>query len=178
MSGAEVFGVVAGASQLAVYIARISASIAEIYRHVHNAPKRIQEYTEQIRKLLDITKIIQDHGLLQRRDISIHLFSTIDQAKLLSETLTRLKKHYIDSRSLKRYWKILKGDREREILASFVRLEQEKVALLLCMSVAHTDLLADIQNNLSGPQDRASASMPGTNKRQKRSVSTLLSQSH
>ena len=173
MSGIETLGLLASATQLAAYIIRISSSISEIYHRIQDAPKRIQEHTKQIRQLLDTAKLIQNHELLQREEINAHLDSTVGQARLLSETLAQVKGQYIDSRSLKRYWKILNGHRERDILSSFVRLEQEKSALLLCISLAHTDLLANIQGNLDLSHDSIETFMATPNNGQRRSVSLV-----
>ena len=160
MSGVEVIGLLASLSQLAVHSKNIYASISEIYHRIEDAPKRIQEHAQQLGQLIDTAVLIKKHALLQTDNIKIHIVSTLDQARLLSAKLDKVKGDYLSGPSIKRYWKIIKGERERAILSSLERLEQEKGALLLSISIAHTDLLGNIKGHLDSPPSRASAVMP------------------
>jgi len=164
MSGIEVIGLLASAAQLAFYTINISDLVSEIYHRVQNAPKRIQEHIQQIGQLISTARLIEKHELLQTDNINAHIISTLHQAKLLSATLDKVKGEYLQRSPLRRYWKLIKGGTEREILANFERLEKEKSSLLLCISIVHTDLLGNIRGNLDLSTDRSSVSMPSDKK--------------
>ena len=162
MSGIEAVGLLASVSQLATYTINICTLISEIYHKIQNAPKIIQERIQQLEELIVTTRQIKNRALLHTENISAHIQSTLHHAKVLYTTLDKVKQDYLCSNLLRRYWKILKGDREKEILASFKRLEQEKSALLLNISVVHTDLLGNIQGNLELSSDNRSVKMSGS----------------
>ena len=149
MSGVEIVGLLASVSQLAGHALNIYSSISDIYHKIQNAPRVIQEHAGHIRQLINTAELICEHKLLQTDCINSQIISTLDQARLLSAILEKVKKDYLHGHLVRRYWKILKGDREREILASLKRLEQERSALLLCISIAHTDLLGTIQDSVA-----------------------------
>ena len=160
MSGVEAIGLLASVSQLAGHALNIYSSISEIYHKIQNAPRIIQEHAEHIKQLIDTAELINGHKLLQTDCINSQLISTLKQARLLSATLDKVKKDYLRGRVVRRYWKIVKGDREKEILASLKRLDQERSALVLCISIAHTDLLGTIQESVAPSIDRSFASVP------------------
>ena len=149
MSGVEVVGLLASVSQLAGHALNIYSSIADIYHKIQNAPRVIQEHAAHIRQLIHTAELICEHKLLQTDCINSQIISTLDQARLLSAVLEKVKRDYLRGHLVRRYWKIIIGDREREILASLRRLEQERSALLLCISIAHTDLLGTIQESVA-----------------------------
>ncbi|KAL6713117.1 hypothetical protein ACLMJK_009238 [Lecanora helva] len=155
MSGIEVVGLLASASQLAAYIVKISRSVFEIYCRVQNAPKRIQEHTEQIEQLIATARLIQKYRQLHTNNVNAHTVCTLKQARLLHEILVKVKEEYGCETSLKRHWRRLKGTCEKEILAGFERLEKEKSALLLSISLIHTDLLLEIKVSLEASPNRS-----------------------
>ena len=140
MSGVEVIGLLASVTQLVAYGTNITTSIPEIYRRLQNAPERIQQHTEQVRELITIAEAIETHRLLQTYNINQHIHSTLTQAKALHAVLDRVKSEYSGT-SVRKYWKVLKGSKEKEILANFDRLEKQKSALMLCMSVVQMDII-------------------------------------
>lgn len=140
MSGIEVVGLMASASQLALYSIRIITCVSEIVQKVQDAPARIRQHSDQIRQLVSTAQLIEQHHLLQTVQVHAHIKAALEQAKTLSATLEQLTKDY--SRGpIRRYWIVLKATKEKEILANFDRLETEKSALLLCISLAQVDLL-------------------------------------
>lgn len=140
MAGIEIVGFLASASQLVVYSIKIATCLSEICQRVQDAPERIRQHSDQIRLLVSTAQLVEQHRLLQTTHVHAHINATLEQAKTLSATLEQLTKDYSRG-SIRRYWKILKAAKEKEILANFDRLEKEKSALLLCISVAQTDLL-------------------------------------
>ena len=140
MSGIELVGLLASASQLVSYSIKITTSLSEIYQRVQDAPLKIKQHSDQIKQLIDTAEFVQQHPLLQTEQVHIHINATLEQAKSLFTVLERLSKDYTRG-SIRRYWKILMANKEKEILANFDRLEKEKSALVLSISVAQTDII-------------------------------------
>ena len=147
MSGAEIVGILASASQLAVYSIKITNSIYEIYRRFQDAPRRIQQHVEHVTQLADTAQLIEQHRSLQTINIDRQIRTTLKQAKTLSAILDQVTSDYSNG-SVRKYWKILKGKKEKEILANLDQLEKDKSSLHLCISLVHTDLLGDIQGGV------------------------------
>ena len=140
MSGIEIVGLVASAAQLLSYSFKITTSLNEICQRVQDAPKRIRQHSLQINQLISTTQLVQQRKLLQTALVLTHINATLEQAESLCAILEQLTEDYSRG-SIRRYWKILTATREKEILANFDRLEKEKSALILCISVIQTDLL-------------------------------------
>ena len=140
MSGIELVGLLASASQLVIYSIKITTSLSEIYQRIQDAPLKIKQHSDQIKQLIDTSEFVRQHPLLQTDQVHIHINATLEQAKCLSTVLEQLSKDYTRG-SIRRYWKILTANKEKEILANFDRLEKEKSALVLSISVAQTDIL-------------------------------------
>ena len=147
MSGTEALGVVASASQLAAYSIKIVMHLNELYTQMWNTPIRTKEHLDQIRDLIETTALIAQHKSLRSPVIHAQLQSTILQAQSLYHTLKTLGSKYTE-KSIWRYWALLKGVDDREILGSLNKLEREKSTLKLCISVAHTDLLQGIKGSI------------------------------
>ena len=144
MSGAEIMGVLASTTQLAAYTIAITNTAREIYREVKGAPERIQQHTRQLSLLIQVAHLIESRESLQTEVISDQVRSTLQQAENLHELLQKLKEK-ISKSSVKRVWTALIGDKGKEIEATFERLEREKSALLLCISLVQSDVLGEIQ---------------------------------
>ena len=155
MSGIEVVGLVASASQLLVYSIKITTNLSEICQRVQDAPLIVKQRSDQIKQLISTAEFIQQNRHLQTAQVLIHLKETLEQAKTLSTTLERLEKDYSRG-SLRRCWKILIATKEKAILANFDRLEKEKSALVLSISVAQTDLLGQGIRKLGMAEEEAS----------------------
>lgn len=140
MSGIEVVGLVASVSQLVTYSIKITQNLSEICQRVQDGPLIVKQRSDQIKQLISTAELIQQNHFLQTAHVLIHLNETLEQAKTLSTTLERLANDYSRG-SIRRCWKILIATKEKTILANFDRLEKEKSALVLSISVAQTDLL-------------------------------------
>ena len=140
MSGIEIVGLLASAGQLLSYSFKITRSLNEIYQRVQDAPKRISQLSIQIKQLINTTQLIQERQVLQTALVLTHINATLVQAESLCTILEQLTEDYSRG-SIRRYWKILTATKEKEILANFDRLEKEKSALHLCISVAQIDLV-------------------------------------
>ena len=140
MAGIEIVGFLASASQLVLYSIKITACLFELCQQVQDAPLRIRQNSDQITQLISTAQLVEENHFLQTAYVLNQTNATLKQAKNLSAILQRLTEDY--SRGpIRRCWKLLTGTKEKEILAIFDRLEKEKSALILCVSVAQTDFL-------------------------------------
>ena len=139
MSGIEILGVLASAGQLVSYSFKLTRSLNDIYQRVQDAPKRISQHSLQIKQLINTTEFIQEQQVLHTALVLTHVNATLVQADSLCTTLGQLTEDYSRG-SFRRFWKILTATKEKEILANFERLEKEKIALILCITVTQTDL--------------------------------------
>ena len=143
MAGIEVIGFLASVTQLVAYSINIYSSVSALYIRARDAPQRVKDHREQIGQLIGTARLIERHPLLQTKDVYAHIDATLGQASKLSQILDHLKKDYAGG-IVRKYWKVLIGRREREILFLFESIEKEKGALLLCISTIQIDLLGDI----------------------------------
>ena len=172
MSGIEIIGLVASASQLALYSIKITTCLAEICKRVQDAPVRIRQHSDQIRQLQSTVQLVQQNHLLQTAHVYAHINATLEQAKTLSAILEQLTKDYSRG-SIRKYWKILKATREKEILDIFDRLEKEKSALILCISVIQVDQLGQSIDKLDMAEKEARQNSAVAEKGDKVSLSHL-----
>lgn len=178
MSGVEIIGLLASLSQIVIHGLNITTSISEIYSKVQDAPQRIQQHKGQVGELIEIARFIDRHKLFQDVNLGVyvntHVNATLSQAKALSIVLDQVQSEYSHG-SVRRYWKALKGGKEKEILVNLERLEQEKNALQLCIALFHTELLDNIQGSLDELSQESAAVMPLKKVREsRRAVSCLI----
>ena len=148
MSGAEALGVIASATQLAAYGIKIALFLHDISKKVHNAPAQITAYVSHIRHLIETTTLIEQHESLQSSIIHTQLQTTLLEARSLYNVLKKLAERYTGN-SIRKYWISTFTCGDREILTAFTNLEREKTTLGLCVSLAQTDLLLNIQSSLN-----------------------------
>ncbi|KAL6718748.1 hypothetical protein ACLMJK_002982 [Lecanora helva] len=162
MSGVEMLGLVASVSQLTAFGLKISTSIFDIYRKLQDAPREIRRQTEQVGQLIEIASCIERSDLVHTVGIgsrvTVQANSTLSQAKALSAVLDELKSEFSQSPA-RRFWKTIKGSKEKEILAHFRSLEKEKSALQLCIALCQTELLGNIQGSLNELYQKSTAVM-------------------
>lgn len=151
MSGLElitVLGVAASAIQLMDYSSKAIEAISDIYTRVKDAPSRIVQYTTQIHQIIDIGREIQENTKFQSALVESQVQHTLAEIKHLLQILTVIRHDYTTGPSRKRIWKAIVGQKERHLLKSFERLEKEKIALILCITVVHTQKLETIGNGV------------------------------
>lgn len=179
MSGAEALGVIASATQLAAYSIKIVLHLSELYTEVRGAPCRTKEQIIQVRELIETTTLIEQHKSLRSPAINAQLQTTLDEARSLYNKLRDLSSRYTTN-PLFRYWAIAKGASTKEIHARLEKLDRHKSTLKLCISLVHTDLLANIEgrirsmstSNQSPPTSRVAVSLHTVKHFEDRTVST------
>lgn len=147
MSGAESLGIIAAATQLAAYSIKIVLHLDSFYAELRSTPIRTRQHLNQVKELIDTANLIQQHKSLRSPLINAKLQSTLSEARSLYGILEESSAKYT-AKSIWKYWAVLKGADEHKILTSLNRLEREKSALRLCISIIHTDLLVDIQGTI------------------------------
>jgi hypothetical protein len=160
MSGLEVVGALASTAQIAVYVIKVAACLSEVYERLKNAPDRIRHHAHHIKCLLDIVQHIQVANSPDSPILSSQLQSTLSQACDLRDLINKALGQYTQPSLRRRYWKVLKGNKEKQILAALENLEREKSGLTLCLTAAtHTELLKDVKRetitadtNMSGTE--------------------------
>lgn len=150
MSGLEIIrvrGVATSAAQFVGCSLKVIAGVSNIYSRVKDALMRIVRYTSQVHALIEARQAIQGVQGSQRSAL-VHrqLEATVLEFKQLDQIPTGIRSDYTTGSKSKRVWKAIVGDKERRILACFERLEKGKTALILCISVIHTQTLQTIGN--------------------------------
>ena len=134
MSGLEILGAVAAASQLAEHGPKIINFISELAIKVRDAPESILKSKIQIEQLIELAGLVKNNPPLQTPLVDSILHVCIDQAKQLLETLSKICAAAGDGHIVK-LWKALGGIvKESKILALFGKLEQGKSTLALCIA--------------------------------------------
>ncbi|KAL1630306.1 hypothetical protein SLS56_004978 [Neofusicoccum ribis] len=144
MSGLEVLGAVASASQISFYVCNIVAAVQAIRRELREAPQRIQQRTKHLFFLLSIINSIQTNQLFHTSEVENHLKDIQERIYTLRLTLESNNKPLKDQ-SLRKVWRALETLRvETQILKSFDALESEKSSLLLFITGAYGAKLHEV----------------------------------
>jgi hypothetical protein len=126
-------GAVAAASQLVEQCIKISKFITSLYSKVCDAPESIHKQTVQVKQFIAIARLVQHNPSLQTDLVASILGNCFREAEQLGDELRKISVSAED-RTTRKVWKVLVGlTKEEKILALFARLEQEKVALALCI---------------------------------------------
>lgn len=148
MSGLEVLGALASASQLAEQGLKITATVYDIYRKVRDAPESIRKQTVQVEQLIDIAKLIESTSSLQTDLVASILSSCTDEAHRLLHSLQQVAPGPENHLPMK-IWKAVNGTtKEKKILEHFTKLEQGKSSLTLCIGTTDSSVLNTINLEL------------------------------
>jgi hypothetical protein len=144
MSGLEALGALASAAQVAAYVVKVAAFLSDVCEKLKHAPERIRQHEHQIERLIDIILHIKENPSLHTQLIFAQLDSIIAQAYSLQALLGKLLSQYTQSSFRRRYWKALKGNKEKQVLAALQNLEREKTGLSLCLTASQTEFLHNV----------------------------------
>lgn len=129
MTGLEVLGAFAAASQLA----QQGVQILSFLRGIRGVPESISKKSVQLERLLDITELVKENPALQTPLIDSILSKCVVETRTLQGILEKVTVDVTDGR-IKKLWKSLEGTiKEKQVLSSFAKLEQEKSSLALCI---------------------------------------------
>ena len=135
MSGLEVIGVVASASQLVRYISEIIHYTQSIWTFIKGASCQFQQYTEDLESLISVVRIIRQTPSLQTHTIEHHLAALLNKTEALSATLRRYSGNPIRSPVSKVLTALQAPKAEAQILKDLDSLERRTIGLLLCIEV-------------------------------------------
>jgi predicted Zn-ribbon and HTH transcriptional regulator len=154
MSGLEALGALgalgalASAAQLVAYVLKTAAFLSDVYERLKHAPQRIQKHASDIKRLIDIILHIKENQTLHTTIVFTQLIHIISAAYNLQELLIKVLGQYTQPSLRKRYWKILKGNKERAILDALQDIERAKSGLSLCLTAAQTEYLHDVRREV------------------------------
>jgi hypothetical protein len=152
----EVVGALASSAQLAAYVVKSAAFLSDLYERLKNAPDRIQQDANHIKRLIEIILHIKETRSLHTTLVFAQLEYTISQAYSLRDLLVKVLGQYTQPSFRRRYWKLLKGKKEKQILLALQSLEREKTGLSLCLTAAQIEFLHDVR----GEVRKAESNMP------------------
>lgn len=133
MSGIEVLGVLAAASQVAEQGLKITGAIYDLYKKVRDAPESIRLQSVQVEQLIDIAKLIKKNPSLQTALVSSILNSCSNDANDLLDILRRVTPAD-EAYKPDKIWRALAAvSKEKTIIAHLAKLERGKSALVLCI---------------------------------------------
>lgn len=148
MSGVEILAVLASTSQVAEYGLYLIALLSTTYQKIKNAPGAVEQHTKQINQLLTITESIQQTSCQRDPIVFTYINSIHLEPKELAAILNRISEKY--SRKLvSAYWEVIKGNKERQIVAIFERLEKAKSELTLYLASHNANSPCIIQNSVT-----------------------------
>ena len=147
MSGVEILGVLASTTQLAAYSIKIALHLDEIHAAVTSTSAQIKRHLRQIKELIAIAVLIEEHESLWSTAIHRQLQSTLVEAQNLHELLEKLAERNSQN-VIWRYWSLLSGIVEKTVLTCLDNLEKEKSTLCICIGTVHTGLLLSIRERV------------------------------
>jgi hypothetical protein len=148
----EVVGALASSAQLVAYVAKAAAFLSDLYERLKDAPDRIQQHENHIKHLIEIILHIQETRSLHTTLVFAQLEHTISLAYSLRDLLVKVLGQYTQLSFRRRYWKVLQGKKEKQILLALQNLEREKTGLSLCLTVAQTEFLHDVRHEVKKPE--------------------------
>lgn len=133
MTGVEVLGALAAASQLLQQGTKLAGAIFDLYKKIRDGPESIRQQSVQVEQLIDIAKLIQTNPTLQTEVVSSILSSCINEANDLLAILSKLVPKEETYRPEKIWKAVVAVSKEKRILAHLAKLEQGKSSLALCI---------------------------------------------
>ncbi|OJD31512.1 uncharacterized protein BKCO1_4700049 [Diplodia corticola] len=149
MSGLEVIGAIASASQLLQYTVTLVNNLQTLYRNVEHAGERCSLYREQIDQLLQITDLLKSlEEVLCFDTVAPHVRALVKTTESIDEALRQG-----GAGDISRRWRrLLKarqwGKAEDMILKAFADLEREKSCLTLSILANYGGLMGRIDRNI------------------------------
>lgn len=141
-------GALASSAQLAAYVVKAAVFLSDLYERLKNAPDRIQQHANHIKRLIEIILRIKETQYLHTALVFAQLEYTISQAYSLRDLLVEVLGQYTQPSFRRRYWNVFKGKKEKQILVELQNLEREKTGLSLCLTAAQTEFLHDVRREV------------------------------
>jgi hypothetical protein len=134
---AEAFGVIAGASQLAM----TCLSLINLMKKIKGAPSALQDYQRKLEEVRNLSQAISENPLLQTPEVEIYTLA------LLSVVHDNGLKSILDKPRFLQSISFL--HRQRQLSEAFQAIEREKSSLALVIHNQQARALHHIQSNMS-----------------------------
>jgi hypothetical protein len=138
----------ASSAQLVACVVKAAAFLSDLYERLKNAPDRIRQDANHVKRLIEIILHIKETRSLHTTLVFAQVGCVISQAYSLRDLLVKALGQYTHPTLRSRNWSVLKGTREKQILLALQNLEREKTGLSLCLTAAQTELLRDIRGEV------------------------------
>lgn len=149
MSGIEVLSFIASIAQLARYVSNIKEFIQEIYGQVQSGPQGLEQRLDQLDRVLDTVRQIEQNSLFHTPSIGRHLEAIVVQVESLQAVFGRLRTRKPQT-TWRKYWNAYTETRaEKQIFVIFAKLEEEKGTLQLSMTEVNGTLLSRTNSDLA-----------------------------
>ncbi|MCJ1261288.1 hypothetical protein MMC22_001152 [Lobaria immixta] len=149
MSGIEVLSFIASIAQLARYVNNIKEFIQEIYGQVQSGPQGLEQRLDQLDRVLDTVRQIEQNSLFHTPSIGRHLEAIVVQVESLQAVFGRLRTRKPQT-TWRKYWNAYTETRaEKQIFVIFAKLEEEKGTLQLSMTEVNGTLLSRTNSDLA-----------------------------
>jgi hypothetical protein len=134
MSGLEVLGAFAAASQIVDQGRKIISFISVLYSKIRDAPESIRKRSAQLNQLIEIANLIKGNPALQIDSLAAILRTCLCEIDVLRQILESISVTSEDNK-VEKVWKTLVGiSKEERIVVLFTNLEREKNSLALCIT--------------------------------------------
>ncbi|KAL3425795.1 kinesin light chain [Phlyctema vagabunda] len=143
MSGLEILGAAAAASQFIVY----GTKVIDFLIKVREAPNAIEKQIIHIRQLVEVSKLVEQSPHLNSGTSGSSLQKILKPCEIEIKYLDNIlvEKFPGKQHSIKATWKsLLAVSKEKEIIAAFTTLERLKSSLILCISTTDSSSLSSI----------------------------------
>ena len=146
MSGLEVLGILASASQLTDYCVMIIASLHDIYKLVHGKSNRYHRQLEQVQQLIETAQLVKATETFQTPSVENQLDSILVEARRLQRILDGIVSES-GRKSKTMYLKaVFNNYHEREMHKGFASLNDKKSTLTMCIVSTYGAFLSEIRN--------------------------------
>ena len=140
-------GLIASATQLVQYAHKISVLLREINKRVQDGAQ-LQVYSDELQLLIETTLEIRQNSKLHSSVVQHRVDACRTEAKRLQTLLEQTAADYTTGSIGRRYFKAAVGSKEGRIAKGFQKLEGEKISLLCCIALSHTENLASIDERV------------------------------
>ena len=146
MSGFEVLGVVASASQLIRYTCEIIDYTRSVFAYMKGKSCQFQQHREHLEALVSAVEVIRQTPLLQTRLIRDHLAVLLGRTEILRTALRLYTTVDPPQKLFRVFWTALRAPTVAgQILKDLAILERDKSNLLLCITSSYGIVLHEIR---------------------------------
>ena len=127
---------------------RVLDALSTLCRRIRGHPEKLSERQRNIMQVVEITKIINTAPALHTDIIRAILDASTFDARQLFDLLEPLVVKEDDTKTT-RCWKTICGlKQESRILDVLDRLEERRTALILCIGIANSKLISDVDQSI------------------------------